>query len=124
MIKIKELETVQKQEKLNRVFAVDEKGNGGANHKYLIVADQGLPEPKEVVIQFQHGPRNAEDSTHGVLGCDLLEVVKDTLTDFQNGPYPSVENEHALTHIEQALYWMNKRVENRIKRNILGTNQK
>lgn len=121
---MKELETIQKQEKLNRVFAVDEKGNGGAHHKYMVVADRGLAVPKEMIIQFQHGPRNEENSTNGVLGCDLLEIVRDTITDFQAGPYPSKENEKVLHHIEQALHYMNKRVEDRINRSVLGTNQK
>lgn len=121
---MRELETVQKQELLNRVFSVDEKGNGGANHKYMIVADIGLSKPKETIIQFQHGPRSEDDSTHGVLGCDLLEVVRDTIKGFQSGPYSSKENEEVLYHVEQALFHMNKRVEDRINRKVLGKNQK
>lgn len=31
---MKKIETVQKQEKLNEVYAVDEKGSGGAYHRY------------------------------------------------------------------------------------------
>lgn len=34
------------------------------------------------------------------------------------------ENENALTHIEEALMWLNRRIEDRIERNILGTNNK
>lgn len=30
----------------------------------------------------------------------------------------------ALMHIEEALLWLNKRVEDRIERNVLGTNKK
>ncbi|GAE32438.1 hypothetical protein [Halalkalibacter hemicellulosilyticus] len=121
---MRELETVQKREKLNRVFAVDEKGNGGANHEYLIVADAGLQVPKETVIQFQNGARKENGSIHGVIDSDLLEIVKDRISSFQNGPFSSKENEKVLYHVEQALYHMNERVENRIKRNVLGTNQK
>lgn len=36
----------------------------------------------------------------------------------------SRENACALTHIEEALMWMNRRVEDRIERNVLGLNQK
>lgn len=32
---MRELNTIQKLEKLNRVFATDEAGNGGANHEYM-----------------------------------------------------------------------------------------
>lgn len=31
---MRELNTIQKREKLNKVYAVDEKGCGGANHQY------------------------------------------------------------------------------------------
>ncbi|MCS4437492.1 ABC transporter ATPase, partial [Clostridium botulinum] len=30
------LDTIQKREKLNKVYPHDEEGNGGANHAYLI----------------------------------------------------------------------------------------
>ncbi len=121
---MRELETIQKQQKLNCVFAVDEKGNGGANHSYLIVADEGFQVPEKTLIRFQNGARHEPSSDHGILDNDLLEIVKDRISSFQNGPFSSEENKQVLHHVEQALYHMNKRVENRIKRNVLGTNQK
>ena len=41
-----QLSTIQKREKLNDVYTVDEKGNGGANHRYIIYADRGLQAPQ------------------------------------------------------------------------------
>lgn len=65
---MRELSTIQKREKLNRVFAVDKPGNGGAHHEYLIVSDLGLFVPKETKIQFQNGARKEElTSISGVL---------------------------------------------------------
>lgn len=55
---------------------------------------------------------------------DLLEIVMDRLKSFQYGPFTSHYNEHALKHIEEALYCMNARVEDRIERNVLGTKKK
>jgi hypothetical protein len=75
-------------------------------------------------IVFQNGPRKEETSVHGVLDPDLLEIVRDRLKAFQAGPYATRENACALTHIEEALFWMNKRVEDRIERNVLGTMNK
>lgn len=121
---MKELSTIQKREKLNRVFSIDEKGKGGANHEYLIVSDKGLNAPKECKIQFQNGARLEKDSTHGVLDTDLLEIVRDRLQGFQGGEFATRENAIALTHIEEALMWMNRRVEDRIERSVLGTNNK
>lgn len=121
---MRELNTIQKREKLNKVYAVDEPGNGGANHKYIIFADKGCQIPKEIEISFQDGSRKALDSVSGVLDTDLLEIVRDRLKGFQQGQFATRENAIALTHVEEALLWMNKRVEDRIERNVLGTNNK
>lgn len=125
---MKELSTIQKREKLNKVFVVDEKGNGGANHRYLItdanIDDIHLGYEEYCEIQFQNGARKEENSIHGVLDTDLLEIVRDRLKGFQEGQFATRENAIALTHIEEALMWMNRRVEDRIERNVLGTNNK
>lgn len=106
-------------QKLNRTFAADIEGPGGACHEYVIVSDSDLEQPLEQVDKFQKGPEN--DSAHGVIDSDLLEIVRDRLKTFQAGPYASRENACALTHIEEALMWMNRRVEDRIERDVLGT---
>ena len=120
---MRELSTIQKREKLNRVCAVDEKGCGGANHRYNITA---IGDSSEVlaVIQLQNGARKLPDSIHGVIDTDLLEIVRDRLKCFQAGEFATRENACALTHIEEALMWLNRRVEERIERNVLGTNNK
>ena len=122
---MRKLETIQKREKLNDVFAVDKIGSGGANHEYHITLNNGKDTASDVaIIQMQKGPRKNVDSIHGVIDSDLLEIVRDRLKAFQAGPFASEYNEQALKHIEQALTWMNKRVEDRIKRNVLGTYNK
>lgn len=122
---MRKLETIQKREKLNDVFAVDEIGSGGANHEYHITLNNGKDTASDVaIIQMQKGPRKNVDSIHGVIDSDLLEIVRDRLKAFQAGPFASEYNEQALKHIEQALTWMNKKVEDRIKRNVLGTYNK
>lgn len=116
----RKLSTIQKREKLNEVFAIDDPGPGGANHDYLIkISDTGY-----VNIPFQKGPRKEDTSIHGVIDTDLLEIVRDRLKCFQSGEFATRENACALTHIEEALMWMNRRVEDRIERNVLGTNEK
>lgn len=123
---MRKLSTIQKREKLNEVFAVDEIGPGGANHEYVISFVGNPPEKDDegIVIQMQCGPRKDDSSIHGAIDSDLLEIVRDRLKAFQAGPYSSRENACALTHIEEALMWMNRRVEDRIERNVLGTMQK
>lgn len=133
---MKKLSTIQKREKLNDVFAVDEEGPGGANHLYVIYKNgsavledgdaslRGKPEDLLLTVQMQRGPRKEADSLHGVIDTDLLEIVRDRLKAFQAGPFSSRENACALTHIEEALMWLNRRVEDRIERDVLGKNQK
>ena len=117
------LSIIQKREKLNNVYAIDEKGNGGANHRYSIST---ASEPSVILteIQFQNGARKLPDSIHGVIDTDLLEIVRDRLKGFQSGEYACRENACALTHIEEALMWLNRRVEDRIERCVIGTNNK
>lgn len=115
------LSTIQKRNNLNEVFRWKDRGAGNAWHRYLIQD----PETKGgVVILFQEGPRKDPSSIHGVLDCDLLEIVRDRLKCFQEGEYRCRENACALTHIEEALMWMNRRVEDRAERSVLGTYNK
>jgi len=124
---MEKLSTIQKREKLNEVFVSDEKGNGGANHRYIIQSNecdsQGNSEVYEY-INFQNGARKLEGSVHGILDTDLLEIVRHRLQCFQKGTFASRDNAVALTHVEEALMWMNRRVEDRIEREVLGTNNK
>ena len=128
---MRKLETIQKREKLNDVWSVDEEGPGGAHHRYVICKheqvdwqcgnnSEGILED----IQLQCGPRKDENSQHGVIDGDLLEIVRDRLKSFQAGPFASEYNAKALEHVEEALMWLNRRVEDRIERNVLGKNEK
>ena len=119
------LNTIQKRENLNEVFVVDEKGNGGAHHIYEIKWDaDNNGYISTYRVEFQNGARKLKDSKHGVLDTDLLEIVRHRLQCFQQGDFATRDNAIALTHIEEALLWMNKRVEDRIGRNVLGTDEK
>lgn len=124
---MRELNTIQKREKLNTVYAVDKKGNGGANHRYQILSTPDKQNPEQfvdVTIQFQNGARREWGSMLGVIDTDLLEIVRDRLKGFQEGKFATEYNAKALEHIELALMYMNRRVEDRIERGVLGTNNK
>lgn len=126
---MKKLSTIQKRENLNDVYAIDNVGTGSAHHQYKIAKCEDFctcTGHVETVaeIQFQSGARNDENSTIGVLDADLLEIVRDRLKGFQKGEFATRENAYALTHIEEALMWLNQRVEDRFERNVLGTYEK
>lgn len=112
------LATIQKRHNLNEVWRWDETGPSGAWYKYLI---QDAETKGGVVIIFQEGPRNEKGSHPGLQDSDLLEIVRDRLRCFQEGEHSCRENACALTHIEEALMWMNKRAEDRAERGVLGT---
>lgn len=124
---MQKLNTIQTRENLNEVYRLGNPGPGGAYHNYIVYkGTPGTTEPALplLTVQFQKGPRKTPNSVTGVLDCDLLEIVRDRLKAFQSGPMASLYNEKALQHVELALWMMNKRVEDRIERNVLGTMEK
>lgn len=122
------LNTIQKRNNLNSVYRGIEKGPGGGYHDYYICLTpydlDNIPERHLIPIKFQKGPRSDENARQGVLDEDLLEIVRDRLKSFQEGPYATRENACAITHIEEALMWLNKRAEDRAERGVLGTMEK
>lgn len=118
---MRELSTIQKREKLNRVFATDEPGCGGACHEYIIGRTAGTYGETLCRVRFQNGPRDLDTSVTGVTDQDLLEIVRDRLKGFSSGELATRETAIALTHVEEALLWLNKRIEDRIERGVLGT---
>ena len=108
---MEKLNTIQKREKLNNVYGNEECS------EYVVTSMD------DTVIQeiiFQKGARDKKGSIPGVLDCDLLEIVRDRLRHFQQGEFACECNEQALKHIEYALFFLNERVEDRIRRNVLG----
>lgn len=79
---------------------------------------------KVSVFVSSAGPRKDPEARKGVCNADLLEIVRDQLRAFQAGPFSCRENACALTHIEEALMWLNRRAEDRAERNVLGTIEK
>lgn len=126
---MEKLSTIQKRENLNIVYRIGEIGPGGAYHNYEIYSGVVPNNPDSSTIKiadicFQKGARKDPISCAGVLDTDLLEIVRDRLKCFQQGGFATRENACALTHVEEALMWMNRRVEDRIERNVLGTYEK
>lgn len=107
--------------RFTNVVSLDEKGQGGARHAYEVKSVQG----KRVFakVNFQNGPVKE----HGINGChqeDLLAIVIDRLQCFQNGDFKCRENAIAITKLEEAMLWLNKRTNDRIARGVEGTNIK
>lgn len=124
---MRKLDTIQKENKLNDIYATDVIGEDKANHQYLIVKEGKKTHDLNAVvgeIQFQKGPRNSMNSINGVLLTDLLEISRDVLFSYQQGPYNCDENAEALNYIEKALECLNNRTKDRAERNVLGKYEK
>lgn len=112
-----------------QITALDDPGAGGANHKYEISwrrYDEG--DPSGIlqsrygdVISFQNGPIK-EAGVNGITQEALAAIIIDRLRSFQSGPFACRENAIALTHVEEALMWLQRRTVARIKRGVEGTN--
>ncbi len=98
--------------------AVDTPGAGGAHHHYAI--DCGSNEDVATDIRFQNGPIN-EVGVNGLTHEVLLSIVADRLRSFQKGPYSCKANACALTHIEEAMHWLQQRTIERMRRGVEGT---
>lgn len=105
-----------------QVSVLDEPGSGCANHIYhaLWSGKDGIQQVR--VIDFQNGPIN-ECGVNGLTHEVLLAIVADRLRSFQQGPYATRYNALALTHIEEAQNWLNRRTIERMRRGVEGTHK-
>lgn len=109
----------------NTIVFHEESFNNNAPHHYFIADRNGEVDENGVpkflaTLSFQDGPIN-EVGINGVMGENLLAIVADRLKHFQQSEYATRENACALTHIEEALMWLNKRTSERELRNVEGT---
>jgi hypothetical protein len=114
------------------ITVVDEPGSGGANHRYDITGFDSDTNPSREapdgyvssfsrsIILFQNGPI-AEAGVNGITHEALLAIVADRLRSFQAGPFSCKANACALTHIEEAMHWLQQRTLERMRRGVEGT---
>lgn len=101
------------------VEVTDEPGAGGANHRYMVSTDDLAV---ACVIKFQEGPIGVDNNgVNGLTHEVLLAIVADRLRSFQKGPYSCKANACALTHIEEAMHWLQQRTLERMRRGVEGT---
>jgi len=116
------------------IYVMDEPGQGNACHEYAITAiDENLggverspiseKHGQNCLISFQNGPIN-EAGVNGISNEALLAIVEDRLVGFQSGQYACRENAVALTKIQEAMMWLQKRTRDRMARGVEGTHIK
>lgn len=113
------------------IEALDKPGAGGASHLYVIEGFDTVTNPSDprfdqgssseaATILFQNGPIPAK-GMNGVTQEALLAIVIDRLKGFQKGNYACRENAIALTKLQEALFWLKYRTEERLRRGVEGT---
>lgn len=116
------------------ITVLDEPGSGGANHKYHVAVFQnsepadrwpgGVRTPEaESFLYFQNGPIG-EVGFNGLSNEAYLAVLIDRMRGFQSGQFACRENALALTKLEEALMWLQKRTRDRMARGVEGTHAK
>ena len=115
------------------IETADGVASDNANHRYKISGfdtesnsseDSGyLGGSKSMILLFQKGPIK-EVGVNGVTHEALLTVVIDRLRSYQASPFSCRENAIALTHLEDALMWLQRRTRARIARGVEGTHEK
>lgn len=103
-----------------QVQAHDDPGPGNANHFYKIVGYGG---DSDCEIHFQNGPIKTA-GVNGISNEALLAVIEDRLKGFQSGSFACRENALALTHLQEAIHWLNHRTRERMQRGVEGTMEK
>lgn len=117
-----------------QILATDAPGSGGANHLYQITGfntetNESCPfkerygKPSDhTTILFQNGPIG-EKGVNGITQEVLLAICIDRLRSFQAGKFACRENAVALTHLETAQMWLQKRTRDRMTRGVEGTHK-
>lgn len=106
---------------VTEVLAMDDK-EFNANHHYVVKGVNG-DERVFAEIHLQKGPVRE----NGINGChheDLIEIAIDRLQSFQDSEWACRENAIAITKLEEALMWLDKRTQQRMSKGIEGTSQK
>lgn len=95
-----------------------------AGHKYELANFEAFNDQGQVIQFIEKGPTTPDDPTletinDGTTNEELLAVLIDRIN-YLNGKFPCHENSIAITHIETALLWLNKRTADRVARNVEG----
>ena len=110
--------------KYTKTYASDERTHCNAHNKYEIfghLESSDISYNKSLLeINFQNGPIK-EAGVNGVMNEDLISIVIDRMRSFQSSEYACRENALALTKLEEALMWLEKRTADRELRGVEGT---
>lgn len=114
--------TAHRINNMNRDIVIDpigEPGPGGAHFGYRVTYTDASGKVIEQIVSFQNGDPAVAGRT-GLTNEVWLAILIHRLQGFQAGPFKCRENAVALTHLEEALMWLQKRTRDRIDRGVEG----
>ncbi|QZA69639.1 hypothetical protein 035JT004_141 [Bacillus phage 035JT004] len=121
---MKELKNALLSSKYTKVYHEDEENmKYNAPHDFQVVPTDEAGTSPALAVNFQKGPIK-EVGINGVMNEDLIAMVISRLQHFQNSEFSCRENAMAITKLEEALMWLNKRTAEREQRGVEGTHEK
>lgn len=99
-----------------------------SGHKYELANFENKEFPGQI-LQFIHKEPSTEDNTvlitvsDGTTNEEVIEALIARISYLQ-GKFPCKENACSITHLEEALMWLEKRTKDRLKRNVEGKHLK
>jgi len=87
----------------------------------------GMAEGVGIKIEWQNGPlgRGAErKEPNGAFVETVIDIARQRIQYYQDGPFKCRENAIAITKLEEALLWLGKRTRDREARAVEGTHEK
>lgn len=99
-------------------FDFDPNGNPAGGTSYATGDKTG----DVLSVVWQNGPIK-DGEQNGVTVEDMIEVVVKRLQFFQNSRLKCQYNENALMHLQAALFELEQRTQDRVKRGVEGTHQ-
>lgn len=100
------------------------KGGAPAHYDIKLALDAHGSTMDLVELIFQNKPIQGPEDFNGITNEALLAVILDRMRSWQEGEFKCRENAIAITHLEEALMWMQKRTRDRMARGVEGTYQK
>ena len=88
-------------------------------HIYSLEGNQELRFLKKEKVE---GQAELKTVYTGTTNEEVLEVLLDRTKNL-NSKFPCIENQNAITHMEQALHWFNLRTSKRKTQGVEGTNE-
>lgn len=90
----------------------------GMSMRYMEIGEGG---ENSIKFTLQQGPIRE----NGVNGCQVDQVIYATaeILRFFNKRFPCRENSCAITHLDEAMMWLEKRTKDRTEREVEGTDR-